>query len=366
MDFITIELRPFIQSCYVFIRMKNETESSHIEIIVKYKAIVIKTDNDHYDIRFPSTITLCPASISRLEIVGKWIIFRVQTNPSNSSYGTFTCEFINTEEIKNDFKDTSKLNKVPPKNTNISLMCSCCKNILSNSTISFLKVLPLPSDECDPCEWFCCSHSNKIDYKALLSPTQQDFYYGSHFYILNKNIFTNLKINKTDILCNRCLSIIGVSNDDTSFKIWCHCIEYQVHSSSDFKVDVNTPLTDFQLALKYFLVNNDDKQKEICFFTNEQNQSKYLLLKVLEKNLSLLTDSVIDEVKGVNLKEQKITKVLFNCPKIELENVNSENLVMCQISLKCIIAGIEYLVSSSKRIPPMHRFIGEYCISYIM
>ncbi|XP_044016785.1 uncharacterized protein LOC122858137 [Aphidius gifuensis] len=368
MEHMTIELRQRIQSCNVFILLDKSSDNQHIQLRLRNTSILVNISNLKFNIDLPN-ITIIPETLSSLNVAGTWITFRVQTKPSDSTFGTLKTEFLTIDS--NDNKTILKYNK-PLKCTKIIIACQCCKNVLTKSDIEFKRILPLPSDDCDPCEWFCgCNHSHnnddKIDLsnvKMLLAPREHDYLYGSHYCLLSNKIFLDkMKYNEQDVVCNRCLSVLGVQSPDipNSIKFWNHSLEYLSSTDNDYNIKT-TPIDDFKSAL-ISCINNEYKQ--IIFIANEHNNKSILFVKLLEKNLTIL----IEESTRNILKNIQAIKIMYKHDNIEMKNIdnkNSNDIITCKISLKSFNAAIEHLISTSCRIPPIYRLLDDYHIGYVI
>lgn len=380
MEHVTIELRQRIQSCNVFILHKIvQIDSSSVDLVqlrFRNTSILVVIDGDKFHIDLPD-ISIVPESVSILNVAGTWITFRVQTNPVNLSFGTFSAEFLSIGNQDNSTSASSK-SQQPPVNTNLILVCQCCKNILTKPNLEFQRVLPLPSDDCDPCEWFCgCSHSHKTDdidlsnVKMLLSPREYDYLYGSYYCLLANKIFLDqLKTNNEDVVCKRCLSVLGLLNskNQNTIKFWNYSFEFALTSDlNDYKGKAS-PLDDFKAAFVSCIKN---EYKQVLFTAIEQERKSILLIKLLEKNLQLLVESCESnqtQSSRKKLKKIQVTKVMYKHGKFEIKksgNIDSD-INICRISLRSITAAIEHLVSSSHRIPPVYRQVDNHHVGYIM
>ncbi|XP_063980902.1 uncharacterized protein LOC135164460 [Diachasmimorpha longicaudata] len=372
MEFITIEQRPRIQSCNVFMSTKHSTESREIKLSLKNNSIGLKIFNNCFDIDLQSLMVI-PESLSSLSITDKWISFRLQSSPVDSKVGTFSTEVIDSQKLEREISIATEMPEIqlPPKNTQLSLVCNCCKNILTKSDIIFERVLPLPSDDCDPSQWFCCSHTgDDLNIKTLLQPRDKDFFYGSHYCILNRNIFLDkYKVFGEDVVCNRCLTVLG--NDDSNFgnaiKFWNCSLQFTVESLPSIYSNQTSPWIDFKAAFLH-CISDDIFNSEINFLAVEQNRQYLLIIKPMEKNLCLLTESLSSKSNKITLDKKLVTKVLYRYEKSQcsVKNKNSD-VRICRISVRSITAGIDNLVLSSQRIASIYRKIEpDYHVGYIL
>lgn len=353
MELLTIELRPQIQSGYVYSLLQPKISMDNVKVTVNNNSMVLKIGNNQLLVNFP-VIDLISSSF---QIIDQWIVVRVQFSQSNLSHQNEVRNSIETKAI-----ETLEINiDLPPANENLNLFCNFCKNILLDN-MEFKRVLSLPSEECEPSEWFCCSHSD-VDYKNILCPRTNDCFYGSHYYVLNKNIFeSELTINDKDVVCNKCSSILGFVKDENSFKIWNNSLQYSSHS---FEENKKSPFDDFKLAIKEFM-KNDGIFREIKFFAFEKGEKLTLFVKIMDKNLSLLTKKSINDNNEVTLEQKQVMKVLYKVSEdVSTHPQNDSSSTSCQISIISINAAIKHLIASSQQLPPIYRSTDTYFIGYI-
>ncbi|KAK0089638.1 hypothetical protein PV325_006348 [Microctonus aethiopoides] len=363
MESITIELRPLIQSCNIFICLEEPTDINLVQICPFKNSLTIKISGEKYTIDLP-TVNIVTTSISNLNVFDKWIVFRFQTSPLNSSSGNFATEVVNNlDAIENDCAESSEIILLPPKNTPVSLLCYSCDILLSLPNVVFQRIMPLPSTDCEPSEWFCCGDFN---YESLLRPRIPDFFYDSHFFVLNSSIFeSNLNVNRKDILCNNCNKILGVTYDECSLKFWSYSIKYQLQPMPAINVESTTPLDDFKLALRKCA--GKAAIREIIFVAIEDERQVYLVLKIVDKKLNLLIETGISGTGNVNLEGKMVLKVLYQYPiAVSSELKYLTNAHVCQIALLSLKTGVHYLEHTTERIPPIYNRINDFRVGYIM
>ncbi|OXU22038.1 hypothetical protein TSAR_001913 [Trichomalopsis sarcophagae] len=312
-----------------------------------------------------SHVKLLPSSLSSLGITNRWISFRILTQP-NSLYGTFETEIINTENsLTSSFSSYSNKVEFPPKNTACKFYCKCCKNVITK-TVCFQRILPLPSSDCDPQEWFCCKHSGEESFS--LDPKETDLFYSINYSVLNKHVFVeNLKFKNSIIHCNRCLSILGSfdGHETKSLKIWNCCVEYKGSNDSISK-RISSPLCDFLSSVKTTaeLIIGE----KILLEAQDVNSLHYILLRPMEAKLDLFTeDKEHFDGQILDLKSSSVVKVLYNYGenKKTIKN-NDPDTKHCELALPSILAGMDQLVSSSTRFPPAYRRTDEFYIGYLI
>ncbi|XP_046818260.1 uncharacterized protein LOC124423928 [Vespa crabro] len=358
MELITIELRPRLRSCTVFLFMQKSITLDKVQIKLLEASIMLSIGENVTYITIPN-IKIVPTSLSSLSVIDKWVCFRLHTQPLDSEFGSFQREFItDTKTQFNTLESKKKINK----NSKCTILCTCCKNVFCNK-LYFQRVLPLPSVDFDPSEWFCSKKD--IDFMSLLHPNELDLFYGPFFSIINSNVFYNYRKNKKDILCNRCLSNVGIQNKDSSFKIWDCCINYKLETDEIIIEEVSNPLHDFITIIKNFINNNTFG--EIILECLLDKQSHYIVIKPMDIRLGILTEGNIKcNDDKINLKEAFVTKVLYKYGTDKMilpkDSINAKNY---EVSLSMIEAAFNYLLLSTKRFPKHYKTIEDYYIGYI-
>ncbi|KAI4502503.1 hypothetical protein M0802_002415 [Mischocyttarus mexicanus] len=360
MELITIELRPRLQSCTVFLFMKNSITLDEIKIKLLEASIMLSIGNNVTYITLPN-IKIIPTSLSSLNVMDKWVCFRLHTQPSDSEFGSFQREVITN--VKSQINHLENKKKILLKNTKSTILCKCCKTVISKE-ITFQRVLPFPNIDFDPSDWFCCSKTD-INLALLLHPNELDVFYGPFFVILHNSIFYNYRQMEKDILCNRCLLNIGVQNDINSFKIWDCCVDYNLKTDQIIIQEASNPLHDFITIIKSFIRNNTFG--EIILECLLAKRSHYMVIKPMDMRLGILTENNIKSNDDkINLKENFVTKVLYKygTDKIIIpeDSINTKNY---EVSLFVIEAGFNYLLLSTKRFPKNFKTIEDYYIGYI-
>ncbi|XP_011493954.1 PREDICTED: uncharacterized protein LOC105359150 [Ceratosolen solmsi marchali] len=362
MDTITLELRSQLRSLNAYISLINNIDVSRIKVKLLENAIEIQIEDETYNLPLCG-VKLLPSSLSSLGITNRWIFFRIQTQP-NSIYGTFETELINSENKSTNFLNITNKVKLPPQNVNCKLICICCKNEVTK-TICFQRILPLPSVDCDPQEWFCCKHSN--DEPFSLNPGESDLFYSINYSIFNKNIFKeNLKLRKLLIHCSRCFTILGSSNYKNlkSIKIWNCCIEYKISNNNTILKGV-PPLTDFLSTIKHTaeLITGE----KILLEAQDVNSIHYILLRPMEAKLNLFTEEKLNSKNQIlNLNSSFVVKILYKYGESnKTTKHNDPDIKYCELALPSILAGMDQLVNSSIRFPPVYRKADDFYIGYL-
>lgn len=362
MEFVTLELRPRLRSLSAYVSLVKNIDTSTINIKILEDAIEVHIEEKVFKLPLYN-VKLLPSSLSSLGITNRWISFRILTQP-NSLYGTFQTEIINTESLNNGFSSYSNKPELPPNNTDCKFYCKCCKNEITK-TVCFQRILPLPSSDCDPQEWFCCKHSGEESFS--LDPKETDLFYSINYSVLNKHVFVeNLKLKNSIIHCNRCLSILGSSDGQEikSLKIWNCCIEYKGSNDSISKI-ISSPLSDFLSSVK----NTAELTigEKILLEAQDVNSIHYILLRPMEAKLNLFTeDKGHFDGQILNLKSSSVVKVLYKYgeSKKTTKNIDAD-IKYCELAVPSLLAGMDQLVSSTTRFPPAYRRTDDFYIGYL-
>lgn len=368
MELITLELRPRLQSCNIFISVRKDLCLRNVQIKLLESNLILTVEDCSMNFSLPS-IKVIPTSLSTLSIINNWIYFRLQTAPLESAFGSFSTEVLTnlnksirlstySQPILDNIKllfETSKCN----------ILCACCKNVISNS-ISFKRFLPLPDTEYDPDEWFCCKHSCNV--ANNMQPQESDYLYGSCFSVLHKNIFgNNVCINSKTLTCNKCLLHIGTFHAYSLFKIWNCCVDYKPQNNVLSTISATDPLSDFLILVRDSL--SEILGEEIVLQTSVGKQAHCLLIKPMDCKLNLITepDKTVCDTDIISLQQKCTAKVLY---KYEINKVtiitNYLNVKYHEVGLPVIEAGLNYLLLSTKRLPHIYRTAATgYFFGYI-
>lgn len=367
MELITLELRPRLQSCNAFIAVREDLCLKNVRIKLWESNIILILEDYRINLALPS-VKVIPTSLSMLNVMNNWICFRLQTAPLESVFGSFNTEVVtdtNTSVPSSNSPQTFLNNiKLLFETSDCIILCTCCKNVLSKS-INFKRFLSLPDLECDPNEWFCCKHSVNVVTNIQLQ--ESNYLYGSCFSVLHRNIFENAHIGNKALTCNKCLLHIGTLHTDSLFKIWNCCVDYKAQNSVHNIVDATDPLNDFLILIKESL--SDILGEEIILQASVGKQIHCLLIKPMDCKLNLITEpnKVMNNIDTISLQQKCVTKVLYKYGSNKISTTNYSNIKHLEVSLPIIQAGLNYLLSSTKRLPHAYRIVATDCfLGYIV
>lgn len=371
MEFITLELRPRLQSCNAFIAVRKDLCLKNVRIRLMESNIILVLEDRRINLSLPS-VKVIPISLSMLSVIDNWICFRLQTAPLESVFGSFGTEIVtdtNNTSVQSSNSPQPFLDNIKLlfKTSECIILCTCCKNVLSKS-INFKRFLSLPDLEYDADEWFCCKHSSNV--VANIQLQESDYLYGSCFSVLHKNIFeSNVHIDNKALICNKCLLHIGTPHAYSLFKIWNCCVDYKPQSNALNTMDATDPLSDFLILVKESL--SEILGEEIILQSSVGKQIHCLLIRPMDCKLNLITEpnhKVMNDIGTISLQQKCVAKVLYKYGTSKITNTNYSNIKHLEVGLPIIEAGLNYLLSSTKRLPHVHRttVATDYFLGYIV
>ncbi|XP_012264164.2 uncharacterized protein LOC105690705 [Athalia rosae] len=368
METITIEVRSRLRSCNIFISTRDILERSSVKLKLNESVIVLSIAGQTKYIPLRS-IKIAPKTLSSLNVSRNWISLRVQTEPDHPTHGSFKTELVGTSNAIGDPNNKSAQVEHRLKEKNCILHCSRCKNEISDK-LFFKRVLPLPGENCDPSEWFCCNH-NGDDYATLPDPKESDCFYEKHYRVLNKTILKEELILdgvREEVTCNRCLSVLGNwwSTSKKSVKFWNCCVDFKYLDDASTIEKASDPLKDF------FLILSDRKDiftgNRLLIEAFDGDRPHYLLIQLMDQNLELLTEKNLSKLgkdDTIDLATSRVTKLLYKYTEIEAEMKSfSEDVDRCQVALPVMLAAMDHLSTTTKRYPPAYRITDKYFVGY--
>lgn len=356
--FITLELRPRLQTCNVFICLKESVSLDAIRIKLLEENIILSIAGNDINFQLKS-VKLIPTSLSALSVKNDWICFHIQTK-SEGSFGSFKAEIIANPKEKISFIDEDFKSNEPLKGSNCNILCKCCQNVVSKP-IYFQRVLPFP-DLDYMSDWFC--HNEGIALPNI-SPQEDDLFYGSVFSVVNRNLFTkNMRICRDVIVCGRCLNRLGTPSTHDSYKLWNCSVNFVSLDSLEIKAATD-PLADFFLVVKSSL--NGILGEELVLQFRAGKEAHYLFVKPINQQLTLMTEPTGScDGKIISLEKLLVMKVLYRYETdFNQFAMTHGNTKYCDVSLPVIEAGFKHLLSSTRRFPQIHRVAAGYYIGHV-
>lgn len=372
-----------MQSCNVFISIRKDLCLKDVRVKLLESDVVLIVDDCSINFSLPS-VKVIPTSLSMLSIINSWLCFRLQTAPLESAFGSFGTEVLansdksarpsaghSPQPVLNDIKSLFETSEC-------TILCACCKNVISRS-IGFKRFLPLPDADYDPGEWFCCKHNagcNVVPASGVRPQRESDYLYGSCFSVLHRSIFAKGGIcaDSKTLTCNKCLLHIGTIHAYSLFKVWNCCVDYKPRNDGLPIVNATDPLDDFLTLVKDSL--GEILGEEIALETSVGKQTHRLLIKPMDCKLNLITepdritvcDTDVPTTTTVALQRKCAAKVLYKYETNEVTIIANYFNVKChEVGLPIMEAGLNYLLSSTKRLPPIYRTAATgYFLGYIV
>lgn len=350
---VVAELRPVIGSCQFYIKMNKNIEVSNV--VAASNKIFIKGSNseDVGVINIENTIIACD-SLSCLRVSDRSIQFRVRIEPKKI-YGCFKNEILFKEQ--NSYAQSDHYKPDFKENEEVIIYCRQCSIAFNNEPFKFKRILPLPTSF-DTSDFFC--HNNLSNKDITLKP--EDCLYGLYYVQINVHPLDGP--SDKVVVCRHCQAWLGARERD-SIMFWNSSVKFK---DSNQQV-ANNGLYDFISVMKHVIRKEIAVSKVILYARLTNNETHHLLIWVLEKNLSLLTNRDSNAAEVI-LKEQKVFKVLYLYETEESDMLrkweNDINTTRIQVSQQMMNEGLNHLKIMSQNIPQDFREVNQMLVSYIM
>ncbi|KAJ1521218.1 hypothetical protein ONE63_002904 [Megalurothrips usitatus] len=360
---VLLEVRPIVQACWVYLRTPSPEAQARLS--VRSNDLTVTWSHGSRDL-FTQTVSLPPEAstvfqpceMSSLQQEEKHISFRIQTSPKNMT-GSFALQFVEPEQ--NNFQGTCCAPDIPLL-TPCVVVCSCCDhNILSKESVTFKRVLPLPSCSYDASDFFCHNHG---DSAINVNPTETDFLYSTFGFHLHLSL---LKSKGIVIHCKRCLSWIGTS-DASRAHLWFSTVNVKLTSASDALVRKLHPAQEFILVIKEAIKQCPTVVCRIILSVKVRSDvTHYLLIHVIDRQLTVLTAC---SSSSIELVSHNVIKVSFHMEqtsnKIVSEWLNDSLVTACDVSLPVFVQGLKLLSNTSQLIPCTYRKVQHgFFLAYL-
>lgn len=342
---IILEIRPFLQSINVFVILK---ENQEVDVKLKNNSLEFIINQSSYNILLKD-IEIVQDSLTNLQLFEKTLSFRIATNNKNQ-IGTFKRELlqinedVNTEICKNILKSTS-----------YSIHCSNCLEEFVKLT-HFERILPLPSEDCEPQEWFCHSHNSEI----RIGPRIKDFLYSNCFFHINETLFTGIAMKGKVLICNNCQEWIGLRLKNNTCKFWYNTVILK----SNNEIITSNPLQDVITTIRSMENHFSMSNRYVFLCPLSECKTTYLTLWIIEK--SLLLHVYMNNVK----QEHKTYKVLFKVHSEKNEEIeewlSNSNVSTVLVSKNMMDSLIEHLTEMKRNIPSIFNEVNNLSVSYLL
>ncbi|XP_067007713.2 E3 ubiquitin-protein ligase E3D [Anabrus simplex] len=375
MQAIIVEVRPRLQTLYVFLKKKEDFyQKRMVNIEVKTSEISITWESDSgsevHKLNVPC-YKLVPNSISSLQIQEQSVVFRLQTEPGSNLVGSFSVEYLSYPKAENPLS-CRVLTPPPIDNKPCEMKCRSCGYMLLNT--AFDRILPLPSQCWEAGEWFCHKYSKNEEFTNIQDHLKAtDCLYGSCFMYLHESQL-NVSVGEIVRCCN-CNSWLG-THSGSLCKIW-NCTTTLGMTSQC------SPLEDFLNIIKEAVHASPLPVCKIVIETKcSVSETNYLILWVLGKNLNMLVylddgdqelatsfsrsqESVIE--RTLHLKN---TVKLLYAPHTKHSEIVKSWLSDVQVQTVDVAEqmfndGLAYLTKVNHYIPPPHNKTNDFFVSYL-
>lgn len=397
---VLIEHWPRLQCVNIFIQFTQQfidAGSVHINLTKRE----IRVDGDaNVTINVRDHFTLNTHSLSLLIIKSNYISFRLNTNNNEG----FDEEFLHNDLVRPASTVNSRLSLAPSifAKNEVTIMCSTCTAPLLQN-ICFQRILELPSDNLDSSEWFCHKHDHKthtdhelpsLDQEkfnsAKVTARPQDLLYGEFFFLLNSKEVNNTLARHDRVHCKRCLSHLGELQVRTeSIKFWnenikfkkshekavaTHLFEESIYDN--FLFIVHRIIRDFDFILSAGVVPTIKMLFESRPVSTGDNNIRYLLLQVMNKNVEMYRQKMRETADDITLRKMSSIKILYRHEKaVVVASVPQTALISfwladatvthTQISIHMMEAVIERLRIHSLLVPECYRSNCGFTLSYL-
>lgn len=378
-----IEVRQHLCCANVFLKFKQSlTDAESLKINAEETKVQLKTSKCSAEIFVDNYFLILAGTLSNLIFDTENASFRISIKdiqlPEESEY-VKKCLQVNLNE-----KDEA------------SVMCSNCEYVLAVQQ-KYDKIREFPTGTIDISEFFC---HHGPSFQDVLIPSNTDLFYGFQFIVVNKTLTEKaIKEKETHLYCRRCLRYLGETLfNGRAAKLWCDSIQLGLRGQivGIFALDEKSEI--HRLLLKAIeetslpspepLLRNMHFTKVLLIATFPNRQENYLLLHILEKDLTVLRNrenSKIENSPGkfentrIEIKMNKAFKILYRLVALNEDNTETTsstplleywqrdiNILKIKISPYLFIALIEELDNNINILPEIYRVNNDdFKLSYI-
>lgn len=348
---VILEVRPRLQSVNAFISLLNSDAT--VKIILDNEQIKIIED-DRISTIVCKGVSAVPNSLSSFKQTDSYVVFRFVMNNNLENLGGFK-----TELLQNTVASIESLSNKPllAKGINYTIQCINCSKAL-NTPLKFLRILPLPSDNANPDDWFCHAHGSNDS--TSLDPKETDIFYTHCYLHISKANLLDIKGNDKVIVCKFCLNWLGIVFNRNTLRIWLNTVKFLDNNSTISTDSLSDTFHSFKDVFRHSLYNSL-KLMIICQTSSSQCDS--VLIWVLEKKLQIFI-----ETSG-GLKKFDVAKVLFKFAKSgdeafkQWQNDSMVNAI--NISKPMILGILKHLHKFNRILPPLYSKSNDFSVSYI-
>lgn len=349
-----IELRPRLQICNVFLQLSNifEKQQGSLQLTVEPCKIILNIFSKE-QIFGIDTVKLKPQTVSGLKFENRNLSFRIQIEPFSDVSNSAAEMTVYFPKYKPDVQVEEIVN----------IACKCCGNYLTE-TVQFKRILPLPSDGWNFDDVFCHNHDTHDNLPdKITNPGCMDCLYGNYYFVINNKLLKN-QSEASVTYCQRCFSWIGI-NEKSSTKLWNCTVEF---ISADRQVMNVIPLNDFISVIKLIVKEAAGPVCKLIVTTKvSDTNTHYLLLWVIDKNLSILTNS--NRMEDTVLSRISVTKLLYAYHKeftcIVKTWENDINVYSISVAKQMMVDGLKCLTQSTRFFPESCQSASNMYVAYL-
>ncbi|XP_063910483.1 uncharacterized protein LOC135127791 [Zophobas morio] len=350
---VILEIRPRLQSVNVLINLFSGSENVEITLSEDSFQIIADTQTETICCK---NLKIVANSLSSVVVTESYVSFRFATVNNLDDWGSFKAELLRT--LQSTPKTSTTRAAFLTKSEIYNIQCKNCLQNLSDR-VQFERILPLPSENSEPNDWFCHGHcENKV---SVLSPKELDVFYTTCYCHLNKKVVGNFVETDKLLVCKRCFSWLGQLKSAEVVKFWFNTVVFKDGDKSHF----TSPLDDVFILLEEMLSSvlfNSTKVMLCC--QSSTKQKDFILLWVLEKQLRVQICDVGD------IKDCKVAKVLFryesDCSGVVKTWEDDASVASVDVSKPMVVDLLKHLYKFNKIFPKVFSESNNFYISYLM
>lgn len=353
---LVAEVRPRLQSVNVFIRLQNSVENQPVSINLSDNYFEILCANSSSITNWPQ-LNILTESLSCVKNVNNSISFRFATT---GDLGSFKSELLTNNTDDNN--GVSKRVIFFESDVNYSIECVNCKRTLNNSIV-FQRVLPLPSDNCDPTDWFCHNHNHEgenNDTNFSLNPKESELFYAKCYVFLNRNNVNNTRTSGKTVVCRYCLSWLGLKENNSTLKLWSNTIQVSNGAECYKTLGLTDSFNAIFENIEHILFNS---AKVILSCQSNSTKVDYLLLWIIEKKLEIYFT-----INNGICTKYNVAKVLYRVVDengIENQWKNDSNVQSVDVSKPMLVDVLKHLHYFNKVFPKEFSTTNDFLVSYL-
>ncbi|CAH2007075.1 unnamed protein product [Acanthoscelides obtectus] len=346
-ELIILEIRPRLCSVNGFVKFSNRPDDVKVSLDDDLKLVFNRREE-----KIPCQFTGIVKNSLTVKVNDTHVIFRFATK--NEASGSFKTEVLQNTATNFKFSHDKPLFSA---NTSYTCLCGKCKTPLTNPLV-FERILPLPSDNSDPNEWFC--HRSDVGNNFNLDPKPSDIFYTHCLVHLNIQNIQNVDETGKIVFCKSCQDWLGLKYNDNTAKFWLNTVEF----ISDNNLVSTSSLQDvFNVINSVFQQKLQSSVKIMLCCQTTINNIEAVLLWILEKRLEVFYDNSREE------KKCDVAKVLFksvdNHDNIFDQWKNDLMVDTIDVSKSMILSVSNHLAECNRALPDEFAKSNDFNVSYL-